>query len=302
MPKHHTILVGTQDGLYEIDHDRRIQLAGHEVRSLVNDSGTLWCVIDRRQVWRCGSDGVWNQVASIKNKTLNCLLPTANGLFVGAAEPRLFTLSDKSLKQIPSFSKVQGQEDWYSPGDGPPEVRSMNADPSGRIYVNVHVGGIVCSPDSGRSWKPTIDVDADVHQVLFDEASGVLVAASALGLAISEDDGESWRFDTDGLHDTYLRAVTIASGTIVVSASTGPFTKRAAIYRKSLNNHGPFKRCSRGLPEWFPDNINTFCLAALGSQFAFGTSDGSVFHSPDQGRRWRKVAENLPVVRCIALA
>jgi hypothetical protein len=64
----------------------------------------------------------------------------------------------------------------------------------------------------------------------------------------------------------------------------------------------PFVRCVEGLPEWFPANIDTFCLAAAGTRAAFGTEEGSVFVSDDEGSSWRTVAEGLPPVRCLAFS
>jgi photosystem II stability/assembly factor-like uncharacterized protein len=177
----------------------------------------------------------------------------------------------------------------------------MAGDPSGPLYVNVHVGGVVRSTDHGKTWAPTNDVDADVHEVYVDPAAGLLLAASARGLAISNDQGESWRFETSGLHGRYLRAVAVASETILLTASTGPFTKRAAVYRRSVYGDGLFERCQQGLPEWFSDNIDTACLAASGSWAAFGTSTGEVFLSADEGQSWRMLVEGLPPVRCVAL-
>ena len=141
-----------------------------------------------------------------------------------------------------------------------------------------------------------------MHQVHFDPASGLLFAASSWGLGVSEDYGDSWEFHRSGLHATYARAVTVAGDTVLVSASTGPRTSRAAVYRKNVRDTGPFERCTDGLPEWIVNNVDTACLAASGSQVAFGTSAGSVFTSDDQGNSWQLVAEGLPAVRCLAFA
>ena len=61
-----------------------------------------------------------------------------------------------------------------------------------------------------------------------------------------------------------------------------------------------FQICQQGLPEWFSDNIDTACLAASGSRAAFGTADGSVYTSDDQGATWSLAAEGLRPVRCVA--
>src|SRR5205085_4798127 len=102
---------------------------------------------------------------------------------------------------VPSFDEVEGRDAWHQPHGGPPAVRTSVADNEGRLYVNVHVGGIVRSDDDGRSWQPTIDIDNDVHQVAtVPSQPGRIVAATARGLATSDDYGKTWRILDDGLH------------------------------------------------------------------------------------------------------
>ena len=62
------------------------------------------------------------------------------------------------------------------------------------------------------------------------------------------------------------------------------------------------ERCRHGLPEWFPDNIDTFCLSASNLRAVIGTSDGQVFVSSDRGQSWDAVAERLPRILCVTLA
>ena len=296
------IWVGTTDGLHELGDDRRVHVAGREVKTLVDSDSGWWAIVDQGEVWRSRKGGDWSQVALVENLKANCVLPGEVGPFIGTSEARLFALRGEALEAVDSFDEVEGREEWHTPWGGPPDVRSMSADPSGTVYVNVHVGGVVRSTDRGGSWEPTIDINSDIHQVLFDPGSGLVLAASARGLADSADGGESWIFDTDGLHGSYTRAVAVANGTVLVSASTGPSTDRAAVYRRPLEGGEPFERCEQGLPEWFPNNIDTFCLAASGSSVAFGTSEGRVFLSLDAGQSWAEAADDLPPVRCLAVA
>src|SRR5207249_79401 len=146
--------------------------------------------------------------------------------------------------------------------------------PDGSLYANVHVGGIVRSTDGGAAWEPTIDIHADVHQVLTDFESGLVLAACARGLALSADGGASWRYETEGLPATYSRAVAVAGDTVVVSASTGPRGHRSALYRRALAEPAPFEKCTVGLPEWFDANIDTSCVVGSGTFIAFGSADG----------------------------
>ena len=294
------ILVGTTDGLYEVIGDRHDRVIGHEVTSMASGDSGWWAIIDGREVWHAQDTGAWLQVASADTRRANCILPTAAGTFVGMSQAQLFVLRGEALEPVLSFDEVKGREKWYTPWGGPPDVRSMSGGP-GTAYVNVHVGGVVRSTDGGERWEPTIDIDADVHQVLFDRGSGLILAASARGLAISEDGGTSWRFQADGLHGRYLRAVAVAGTTVLVTASTGPSTSRGAVYRKSLVGAEPFERCQTGLQGWFPYNIDTYCLDASDLLATFGTPDGSVYLSSDQGLTWALAADGLAPIRCVAL-
>ena len=294
------VLLGTTEGLYEID-GAQLGFGGREVQAIAHEGSHVWTIINNRELWQSGSSGVETKVATLETGNARCLLSASSGLLVGTSEAHLFVLHGDMLVPIRSFDTAPGRETWHTPWGAPPDVRSMAADSSGRLYVNVHVGGIVRSIDNGKSWTPTIDVHADVHEVYVDHTSKLLLAATARGLAVSTDGGGSWRFETDGLHGHYARAVTIAGGTILLTASTGPSSKRAAVYRKQVESNAPFERCREGLPEWFSRNIDTRCMAASGARAVFGTSTGDVFLSEDEGRSWRMVAQGLPPVRCVSL-
>ena len=173
----------------------------------------------------------------------------------------------------------------------------------GTIHVNVHVGGVVRSRDGGTSWAPTVDIEADVHQVLAHPSRAeIVLVAAAEGLGVSRDGGDSWQFATAGLHAHYMRAVGVGGEHVLVSASTGFHGRRSAIYRKRLEGGTRFERCAEGLPKWFDDNIDTACLAAAGSLVVFGTADGQVFRSVDAGEHWELLAKGLPSIGCVVIA
>jgi hypothetical protein len=65
---------------------------------------------------------------------------------------------------------------------------------------------------------------------------------------------------------------------------------------------GPFERCSNGLPEWFDGNVDSAWLDATTGLAAFGTEDGRVFASVDEGRSWDEVASALPRIWCVMVA
>lgn len=297
------LLVGTAEGLYDFGAEDRSHLSGHAITALATDGRRWWALADGRTIWRTRSEGSWEEVAALPDDSGTCLAWTKAGLFVGTAGAYLVRLEDGQLGRIKAFEEVEGRGEWYTPWGDPPDSRSISVAPAGAIYVNVHVGGVVRSADAGCSWRPTLDIHADVHQVFCDPArERRVLAACAVGLGISEDGGDSWRFETEGLHGRYLRAVGVTADTVLVSASTGPGSKRAAIYRKRLAQNERFEKCQEGLPDWFKSNIDTACLAASGSTAAFGTEEGLLFVSNDAGASWEPIAKDLPAVQCVSLA
>jgi hypothetical protein len=308
-----SVLVGTDNGLAEVGGGgaRTIALAGRTVSALARSDQGWWATVGGRELWHAGTDpGQWQRRCQAMDPEVRCLLPIDGELLVGTAGAGLAWLRDGggadpqgALELVESFDKVAGREEWYTPWGGPPDTRSLSAGDAETLFANVHVGGIVSSADGGRSWDATsLDIHADVHQVLAGAAADLVLAACAEGLAVSPDRGRTWRVDDDGLHATYARAVAVAGDTVVVSASTGPRTERSALYRRPLHADGPFQRCQDGLPEWFTTNIDTGCLVAGADRVACATGDGAVFTSSDRGTTWEAVAEGLAPVHCLALA
>ena len=286
------ILVGTDDGLREIGGGHATE--GIAVSALAPVDGGWWMVADESSVFDLDGRNVLDAPARV-----NCIASTSHGVFLGLSEARLWRDGDP----VDSFDAVPGRDRWYTPWGGPPDTRSIAETRDGTLHVNVHVGGIPRSRDGGETWESTIDVDADVHQVLAHPTDpDVVLAAAAVGLCVSRDGGDSYNVRTDGLHLTYARAVAVAGDTVLVTASTGPRGGRAAVYRALIGLDRPFEKCTEGLPEWFGSNIDTGCLHALGETVAFGTADGEVYVSEDAGSRWDRVASGLGQVRALAVS
>ena len=298
------IFLGTENGLWTLRGDVLEpveEFAAREVTALAGDGGRTWAVVEGRALWATDDANVWRQHASIDGLAATCLAPTAAGLLLGTEQAHLLKLVEGNLVRVESFDAVDGRDQWHTPWGDPADVRSMSVATDGTIHVNVHVGGVVRSRDGGTSWTPTVDIEADVHQVLAHRSRSDLVMAAAYdGFGISRDGGDSWEFLTDGMHAHYARAVAVAGDSVLVSTSTGPGGRRAALYRKPLDGTAPFARCHDRLP-WFDDNIDTACLEAAGAVVVFGTEVGRVFRSLDGGERWALVTKGMPAVRCVSL-
>jgi hypothetical protein len=293
-----TLLVATQDGLRSFDDEGgsgRVDHAGRSVTAVARDGSELWAIVDGSEVWH--ADGAeWEHVADLTGLRGTCIAMT-DAIHVGSSEARLFRLGPEGLEPVGAFDRAEGRSAWYTPWGGPPDTRSISEWRTD-VYVNVHVGGILRTDDAGETWTPTIDVDADVHQVA--TAEGLVLAACADGLAVSTDRGSTWTFRADGLEAPYSRAVTVCGDAVLVSASNGPRGGRSGIYRAGRAG-GMFEHCRAGLPEWFDDNVDTYNLDALpdGTFAAFGTSDGRLFASTNAGAAWDELASGLPAVQHI---
>ena len=289
------LIVATRQGLHAFDaHGRpeEVQHLGRSVTAVAPARSDLWAVIDGHEIWHDAGIG-WRHVADLDRLRATSLAGIDEDVFIGSAEARLFRIAGETLEPLEAFDGVDGRSTWYTPWGGPPDTRSI-ANWDDDIYVNVHVGGILRSDDRGGSWTPTIDLDADVHQVTTAEEQ--VLAACAGGLAVSSDRGTTWSVRTDGLEAPYSRAVAVCGEAVLVASSNGPRGGRAAVYRADRSG-GPFERCLAG-PGWFDDNIDSYCLDALpdGSFAAFGTSDGRLYTSMDAGSTWEEGPSGLPPV------
>ena len=300
------LVIGTGEGLFGLaggEPHLDPSFGAREVAALAVHDRAAWAVAGRNAIVRREPDGSWTDVAR-SDLDLACLAATSHGVVAGTEEAHLLRLvgEDGTLAPVEAFETVEGRETWFTPWGGPPAVRSIAQDLAGRLHANVHVGGIPRSVDAGASWEPTIDIDADIHEVVAHPTEpDVVLAAGAVGLAVSVDAGSSWRIEREGLHATYARAVAVAGDRVLLSVSNGPRGGRGAVYRTALEPGSTFERCTEGLPEWFDGNIDSGWLDARGSEVAFGTGDGDVFVSEDAGERWTRAATGLPSIRAVRI-
>jgi photosystem II stability/assembly factor-like uncharacterized protein len=289
------ITIGTAEGLFV---DGRDTLPGHRVTAL--DTG--WALVDGSTVMHATNGGWRTILTATGEERMRAILSLDDEAIVGRGGSLVRVFETEQFKPIDSFDNVAGRDDWHAVGSSTPYVRSLSVTADGVLLANVHVGGIPRSTDGGATWEPTIDVDADVHEVrAHPDRPELVLAAAAIGLCRSEDGGASWNVHTDGLHATYCRAVALAGDVLLVSASTGPFTEQGALYRRAIDSDGPFERCAGGLPEWQPHNVDSGCVATNGELVIFGGADGIVYASEDAGRTWRVLADDLPPVTAVAI-
>ena len=293
------VFVGTEKRLFELGSEETLL---ESPVALARDPNGWWAISDGHRICTSPDGHTWTEATSIKGLRANCVVPQNGGALVGTSEAHIVRVEGSKSERVKSVDRISTRDDWYTPWGGPADVRSMSIGPDGACYANVHVGGILRS-DDGTKWQATpLDVDSDVHQVLAHPSTpGLVYAATAIGLATSEDGGGTWEFSDEGMHAAYCRAVAIAGDTLLVSASKSHTGKHSALYRRPLAR-GTFERVTKGVPEWFADNVDTFCLDAIGDDAVLGTTDGRVFVSDDAGSTWTEALTGAGSVTCLALA
>lgn len=302
-----TILTATwRDGLFVQKGDRRThELAGHSIGALANGgNGSALAIVDRHSLRRRDTDGTWRTLLGSRFD-LSCGVVVGDVIYAGTDDARVLRVGPRrECAPLAGFAEVPGRDTWYAgqalvDGEmrGPPlGVRSIAATPDGAVILaNVHVGGIPRSTDRGRTWHPTIDVDADVHEVrVHPTRPHIAVAAAAAGLCISDDGGVTWTIERDGLHASYCSAVAFLGDDVLVAASADHFAPRGAVYRRSLTDPGAVRVAGGGLPEWLDGIADTRCIATRGATAAIADRSGALYVSTDDGRTWARRADGLP--------
>jgi hypothetical protein len=297
-----TVLVGTWDsGVFAItDKAMRRELSGKAVAGMAHDgSGGALGIVGGNSLCRRDANGEWLTIAT-GDFGLVCCVALAASIYVGTDEAQVLKVRGRSFERLEGFNHVAGRERWYAGTAlidgrlvGPPlGVRSMTATcDRTAILANVHVGGIPRSADQGATWHPTIDVDADVHQVCAHPTRPELViAAAASGLCVSRDAGTTWSIEQEGLHAPYCSAVGFVGDNIFVSASTDPFAEHGALYHRPIDDQRPLRRAAGGLPAWFDGRVATDGIAARGPLAAITDSGGNCYLSENAGRTWQRRA------------
>lgn len=289
------LLVGTTDHLEDLD--RQLSLAEDvQVTAIARSPAPAtpppaFVLLDGERIVQVEEDGV-APVALLGAATGQSMAADAGVLVVGLTAARVVTVDplEGSVQPVPAFSRVDGRAAWENPAASTPDLRSIAVTDSGTWLVSVHVGGVWRSTDRGETWANVVPPKADVHEVAAGPG-GTVVAAAAGGVGWSTDDGVHWDWTDGGLHAAYCRAVAVDGRTVYVTASTGPSTTDARLYRGSIG--GPMEQCTGGLPPTFPFTLDSGSVDALRGQVALGARDGRVFRSRDEGRTFAQVTERV---------
>lgn len=300
------LIVGTTTNLEDVDRSFSLAEDAYVTAVAVGSTGPptpgadgpVYALLDGERIDRVDELDVV-PVLRLPTKDAQSIAATNTGdLLVGTAGGHLTLVSPENgtAQPVAAFDTVPGRDGWHNPADEQVQLRSLAVASDGGWLANVHVGGLWRSADNGASWVSVIAAEADVHEVVTGP-NGRAAVASAQGFGWSLDGGQTWAFTASGLHAPYARAVALDGEVAFVTASTGPDTADGRLYRCELG--GDLKPVAGGLPESFPFNLDTGCIAARDGQVALGTRDGAVYRSNDSGATWERIVEEMRPIRVV---
>ncbi|NNE11034.1 MAG: hypothetical protein HKN41_02190 [Ilumatobacter sp.] len=290
-PTRSTLAVATAAGVRVGDS---VELAGRSVTDVVDSPlGPIALCGGRDLLVRTGGD--WSLVASLEGGGGRRIGVTGRAVFVGGSEARLWRLDGSRLERVAAFDRAPTSAEWHTPWGGPPDVYAFASD-GDRLYVGVHVGGILRSDDLGSTWSDTIDLHLDVHDVAVDAAGEVWAATGRRALARSTDGGATWEHVTDGLHARYALAVAVGPAGPIVGVSSGPFARDGRVYRWD----GGRLVAVEGLPDDLEGAVGPGLITADGSTAAVALPNGVVYTSDDAGMTWAPSGAAFGTVHALA--
>jgi photosystem II stability/assembly factor-like uncharacterized protein len=223
------------------------------------------------------------------------------------------------------------RKDWQ-PGGGGQALHTVLPDPrdADAVLVAMSTGGVYRTSDGGASWTasntgvaapfmpdPHPEFGQCVHKVARDpEQPDRLFLQNHQndgGVYRSDDGGAAWSSISDGLPASFgfpvvthpRRGGTAWVFPLVADAHRLPPEDRCRVYR-TTDAGASWESVSDGLPagKWYGAVMrDAMCTDdADPAGVYFGTRDGEVWASPDEGGHWSVVASHLPDVLCVRAA
>jgi photosystem II stability/assembly factor-like uncharacterized protein len=177
----------------------------------------------------------------------------------------------------------------------------MAGNAANQVYLDIHVGGIVRTQDSGITWEAiNHGLEEDVHQVATHPLRPDRVyAATADGFYLSENAGATWHRRNTGMPNLYCRGVAVHPNNpdiVLLSGSPDPPPgwgsdgPRFVLFRTESAGT-TWQAIAEGFPNPSPDVIDTSCIAfskKQGDLVLCGLRSGELYGSDDAGNTWTK--------------
>jgi hypothetical protein len=249
-------------------------------------------------------------------------------IYIGAEPAALFVTEDngKSFQEFTGLSDHPSRTTWQGGGKGSkdPFLHSILFDPrdSNSLMVGISCAGVFKSQDAGKNWHPSnngleafflpssdIEVGHDPHSIKrHPKELDMIWQQNHCGIYRSADNGQSWAnvSDIDGKafygFDIVI-AETDANTAWVIPAQSDdlriPYLNKLAVY-KTTDGGQHWKALRNGLPQEAAfDMVLRDGFAKSEVHMAFGTNNGNLYVSYDEGDHWESLSTSLSTIRSV---
>ena len=248
-------------------------------------------------------------------------------LYCGVEPAALFESRDGG----DSWSLVRGLFDHphrprWVPGNGGLCLHTIIPDPAapGRMYVAISAAGVYRTDDGGRTWEARNrgvrvvyhpdrypEFGQCVHKIVLHPACpDRLYLQNHWGLYRSDDGAATWRDIANGVPSDFGFAMTVhphdPDCVYIVPIESDEFRctpeGRLRVYR-TRNGGSSWEPLMQGLPQKrayetvLRDALTTDPLDPVGVYF--GTRNGQVYASANEGKNWTKIVDGFPPIVCV---
>lgn len=255
-----------------------------------------------------------------------------NCLWLGTEPGGLFYSEDNGIH----FSLNEGlwnhpsrldDKQWFGTGKDFPFIHSIIVDPrdSRHLYVGVSCAGVFESSDGGQSWHPKnrgliasylpnarVEIGHDPHRILLCESDPkVIWQQNHCGIFRTVNGGVDWKLvSREDQSPSYGFALAIdqtdSNQAWVIPAASDesriPPNLALSVYH-TINGGVNWNPTNQGLPRQFAfDLVLRHAFIKADEILAFGTNNGNVYASTNNGQIWRELASNLAPVCNIAVS
>lgn len=284
----------------------------------------IWQSPDRGKSWKVSSAGLTYgenpKIEAVWNVT-----PIGDIVYAGVAPAGLFASHDKgsTWNHVTGLREHRSVPAWQAGGGGLC-LHTIIADPESQdsMWVGISAVGVMRTDDGGRNWefrnkglrsfephKEPPEFGYCVHKMKLAAGSATrMYQQNHVGVWRSDDAGNCWNEITQGLPSDFGFPMAVHPRNPdriwvlpLNGAELGRYVPegRPAVWRTS-DQGNTWERCNKGLP---PENaylqVLREAMATDSSDPAgvyFGTTNGQVFASSDEGDSWVCAAAYLPPV------